>query len=94
MNHDNHYQEIFINSDLEKFAHSVLKIQDFMGQLIKLASDSLFETEFSDENYEALMTDLKRIDSKIFEADSSHWLMILENIKWERDEERNNQHKS
>ena len=90
LNHDNEFQEIFINSDLKKFAHSVLRIQRFMNQITKLTPDSFFETEFSDESFDNLLTDLKQIDSKIFEVDRSHWLITLDTLKWEREDERNN----
>lgn len=90
LNHDNDFHEMFINSDLKKFAQSVLRIQEFMDRLTKLSPDSFFETEFSDENYHLLLADLKRIDSKVFEVESSHWLNTLETIKWEREQERNN----
>ena len=89
LNHDNEFEEVFINTDLKRFAQSVVKVQLFSDQLSKLKPDSFFETEFTDESYEALKTDLKTIDSKIFEEANSHWLMTLQNLKWERDEERN-----
>ena len=40
-----------------------------MNQITKLTPDSFFETEFSDESFDNLLTDLKQIDSKIFEVD-------------------------
>lgn len=90
LNHDNKFQEVFINSDLKRFAQSILRIQEFMDQVTKLTPDSFFETEFSDESFDQLLTDLKLIDSKVFDIDSNHWLITLDTIKWEREEERNN----
>lgn len=90
LNHDNGFQEIFINSDLKRFAHSVLRIQEFMDQVTKLTPGSIFETEFTDESFDQLMTDLNQIDSKILDGINSHWTSTMDTIKWEREEERNN----
>lgn len=89
LNHDNDFQEVFINSDLKKFALSVVRIQEFIDQVTKLRADSFFETEFSDESIDQLVVDLKRIDTKVFEVDESHWLTTLDTIKWFREDERN-----
>ncbi|MES2285822.1 MAG: SUKH-4 family immunity protein [Bacteroidota bacterium] len=88
LNHDNNFEVVFINSDLKKFAVSVLRIKDFVEKLKKLNPNSFFETEFSDEELNQLIQDLKRIDPNIFESKDSHWKHLIENYKWERDEER------
>jgi len=71
LNHDKYFEEVFINSDLKKFAMSVLRIRDF-------------ETEFSDEQFDVLIRDLKSIDSKIFEQENSHWIFLINYYKWEK----------
>ena len=90
LNHDNEFQEIFINSNMKKFAQCVLRIQEFMNQITKLTPESFFETEFTDESYNNLLTDLKRIDKKLFGVNPGHWFVTLDSIKWEREEERKN----
>jgi hypothetical protein len=72
LNHDNYFEEVLINSDLKKFAMSVLRIKDFDEKLKKLKPDSFFETEFSEEQLNQLIDDLKRIDQNIFESEDSH----------------------
>ena len=88
LNHDNYFEEVFINSDMKRFALSVLRIQSFNEQLRKLNSDSFFQTEFSDEQLEQLIQDLKVIDPKVFEIDNGHWKSTLDYYKWEREDER------
>jgi len=90
LNHDNEFEEVFINSDLKKFAQSILIIQGFIDQITKLNPDSFFETEFSDESLVQLLSELKQLDSRIVDRKNSHWVLTLENLKWEREEERNN----
>ena len=62
----------------------------FNEQLRKLNSDSLFETEFSDDELEELVKDLKVIDPKVFAIDNGHWKSTLDYYKWEREDERRN----
>jgi len=88
LNHDNDFEEVFINSDMKRFALSVLCIQSFIEQLRKLNADSFFESEFSDEQLEHLIRDLNIIDPKAFEIDNGHWKSTLDYYKWERDDER------
>ncbi|WP_207431690.1 SUKH-4 family immunity protein [Sabulibacter ruber] len=88
LNHDNYFKEVFINSDLKKFAFSAIRINSFFDSFNKLFTDSLFNTEFSDEEFNKVLEDLKLIDSKVFEIPGSHWQNTLETYKWERDEER------
>ena len=88
LNHDNYFEEVFINSDMKRFALSVLCVQRFNEQLKKLYSDSFFETEFLDEQLEGLIQDLKMIDPKVFEIENGHWKSTLDYYKWEREEER------
>jgi hypothetical protein len=88
LNHDNDFEEVFINSDMKRFALSVLRFQSFIEQLRKLNTDSFFETEFSDEQLEHLIQDLNVIDPKAFEIDNGHWKSTLDYYKWERDDER------
>ena len=89
LNHDNHFEEVFINSDMKKFALSVLRVKRFVEQIKKLHPDSFFETEFSDEQLENTVQDLNRIDSIAFEREKSHWKITLDSYNWFRKEERN-----
>ena len=88
LNHDNYFEEVFINTDLKKFAFSALRIDSFFNTFKKLFPDSFFDTEFSDEEFDKVIEDLKAIDSKVFDIPESHWPTTLETYKWERDEER------
>ena len=88
LNHDNSFEEVLINSDLKKFAMSVLRIKDFVDKLKKLNTNSFFENEFSDEQLDQLIQHLKRIDPDVFENKESHWKYIIDNYIWERDNER------
>jgi len=88
INHDNNFEEVFINSDLKRFALSVLRIHSFMKQWKKLNSVSLVETEFSDAQLEQLVQDIRIIDPKAFEIENGHWKSTFEYYEWERDEER------
>jgi hypothetical protein len=89
LNHDNNFEEVFVNSDTKRFALSVLRIQSFVEQLKKVNSDSFCETEFSDEQLEQLIQDIKSIDPNVFKIENSHWKFTLDNYKRERDDERN-----
>jgi hypothetical protein len=88
LNHDNFFEEVFINTDLKKFSFSALRIDRFFKSFTKLQPDSFFDTEFSDEDFDNVIEDLKAIDSKVFDNPESHWQFPLESYKWERDEER------
>ncbi|WP_405378423.1 SUKH-4 family immunity protein [Nonlabens sp. Asnod3-A02] len=87
-NHDNFFEEILINSNLSCFAQCVLKIDSFLNNLIKLEPNSIFENEFTDQSYELLLSELKEIDPRVFSLKTNHWNIMLDSLKWERDEER------
>ncbi|MFB9864946.1 hypothetical protein EFA69_15395 [Rufibacter immobilis] len=88
LNHDNFFEEVFINTDLKKFSFSALRFDRFFKSFTKLQPDSFFDTEFSDEELDKVIGDLKAIDSKVFDNPESHWQFTLEDYKSERDEER------
>jgi hypothetical protein len=88
LNHDNFFEEVFINTDLKKFSISALRFDRFFKSFTKLQPDSFFDTEFSDEDFDNVIEDLKAIDSKVFDNPESHWQFTLDSYKWERDEER------
>ena len=90
LNHDNNFEEVIINSDLKCFLQSILKANDFFNQLTKLTPESFFETEFSDDSFNNLIKDLTEIDVKALQSNNSYWITTLENLKWERDDERKN----
>lgn len=85
---ENDFQEIFINSDIYKFASSILRMDQFYRQFKKLSPTSTFSTEFSDEEYQNLVNDLKQIDSRIFEQNDSYWRMMISSLLGEREQER------
>ncbi len=88
LNPDNFFEEVFINTDLKKFSFSALRFDRFFKSFTKLQPDSFFDTEFSDEDFDKVIQDLKVIDSKVFDTPESHWLSTLDSYKLERDEER------
>ena len=87
LNHDDGFKEIYINADIEKFAHCGIKIIEFQNNLKKLKPESYFSTEFSDIQLLNLKNTLTEIDNKIFENDT-HWSHTVEYWIWEREDER------
>lgn len=87
LNHDDGFKEIFINADIEKFAHCGLEIIEFQDNLKKFRPESYYDTEFTDEQLEKLKHNLSEIDQKIFERDT-HWHYTIQQWIWEREEER------
>ncbi len=87
LNHDDGFEEIYINADIEKFARCGIEVIEFQNNLKKLKPESYFSTEFSDEELIKLQNNLTEIDSKIFENDT-HWNHTVEYWIWEREDER------
>jgi hypothetical protein len=88
LNHDNYFEEVFINTDLKKFSFTALRIDSFFNSFKKLHPDSFFDTEFSDEEFDKIIEELRIIDFKVFDKPESHWQITLDTYKWERAEER------
>lgn len=89
LNHDNYFKEIFINSNLDKFAQCSLLTTEFQNSMIKLNENSLFETEYSDTEFECLKKQLIEIEPTIIKKDS-YWEDYLNTAQHFRDEERRN----
>ena len=87
LNHDNDFEEILINENIERLLETVFRIEAFSSKKTQLTKESYYFTEFSDEDYKTLVSDLKFIDPKIFEEDS-FWKDTVEYWLWEREEER------
>ena len=86
-NHDNDFEEVFINQNIERLIETALRVKQFHECLRKYNSSSYYFTEFEDEDMSKLRTDLNFIDSKIFESDS-FWTVTLDMYLWEREDER------
>ncbi|WP_114782766.1 SUKH-4 family immunity protein [Botryobacter ruber] len=90
LNHDNGFQEVFINTNIEKLVETIVRLREFSKVKHPLKEDSFWITEFTDEEYERLKADLSRIDNNIFENEGSHWKDTIDYYLWEREEERKN----
>lgn len=87
LNHDDGFDEVYINADIEKFARCGITVIEFQDNLKKLKPESYFETEFSDEELLLLKNTLTEIDSKALDYDT-HWNITVECWIWERQDER------
>lgn len=92
-NHDNDFEEVFINQNIERLIETLIRVEQFHGSLRKYDVSSYYFTEFDDEDMIKLKSDLSFIDSKIFESDS-FWNTTLEMYLWDREEERKKADKS
>ena len=86
-NHDNYFEEIFINQNIERLVETIIRVDRFNWNKKKYAKNSNYLTEFSDEEFDNLKSDLKFIDSQIFE-NKSFWEDTIEYYLWEREYER------
>lgn len=89
LNHDNFVEEFFINSSIIQFSIVAELIFEFESKLTKYNKDSFYDTEFSDNDLENLKTKIVTVDATIFKIENSYWKDYLENLIYERDEERN-----
>ncbi|WP_210487293.1 SUKH-4 family immunity protein [Rufibacter aurantiacus] len=92
---DDGYSSGFINSNLERFAKSVIKFEEFKKGLKNFDANSLEKTEFSDEQFDSLIEDLQAIDPKVFTngynawlPECNYWHYVLSALIWKRDNER------
>ncbi|WP_339697121.1 hypothetical protein [uncultured Roseivirga sp.] len=88
LNHDNDFEEVYINKNIERFSEMVVRVSHFDKTKTKVLENSLWTHDFTDENFDKLKNDLKLIDPLAFEIESSFWRYHIENELWFREDER------
>jgi hypothetical protein len=91
LNHDTGFEPSFVNQNLEKLALSIIELDKFNAKLKKLSSESTFSTEYELKDFTLLKQNLSKIDPDILlkRGHENYWLMLLAEIEWNRNEERN-----
>jgi hypothetical protein len=51
LNHDNHFDRVFVNKSISQFALCLIKYRDFYLSLVDIASEDYSRREFSDQEY-------------------------------------------
>lgn len=88
LNHDLDFEAVHINQNIDRFIETAVRVEAFTSKLNPLTKASFYSTEFSDADYDTLVSDLRFIDKTIFEQDS-FWKETIEYMLWEREDERN-----
>jgi hypothetical protein len=85
LNHDNNFERVFINQNIEKLILSIIRTEKFQSNLKPHSKSSLINSDFTDEEFKILKEDLRNIDSQIFES-NSFWVTYLDDLIWFRED--------
>jgi hypothetical protein len=86
LNHDHHFDRIFINENIFKFACCLIKYRDFIQSLIDEVTEEYPNKKFRAEKLEEFKNDLITIDPSCLN-EGSFWFDELAILKWEQDNE-------
>jgi hypothetical protein len=85
LDHEDDFKTRFTNSSIDKLFAFLTIYKNFVDNLIQLRGDTAFiDSNFSDEEFEGLLTQLKLVDQTALDDDETFWSREIEMLKANR----------